>query len=80
MENFDGKRMKDFKKVKIDNLAFLGTFSCVACLIYVCSLFTNFSLMQQTMLDVRKTIASKLFFHPLNKVFPADVHKAIIAA
>ncbi|XBJ06482.1 hypothetical protein VPH35_012136 [Triticum aestivum] len=35
---------------------------------------------QQNMLDVRKTIASKLFFHPLNKVCPADVHNTIIAA
>ncbi|XP_037414065.1 uncharacterized protein LOC119276981 [Triticum dicoccoides] len=48
LENFDGKRMKDFKK--------------------------------QTMLDVRKTIASELFFHPLNKVCPADVHRAVIVA
>uniref|UniRef100_A0A8R7UIM1 Ubiquitin-like protease family profile domain-containing protein n=1 Tax=Triticum urartu TaxID=4572 RepID=A0A8R7UIM1_TRIUA len=35
---------------------------------------------KQNMLDVWKTIASKPVFHPSNKVFPADVHKAIIAA
>ncbi|XBH94135.1 hypothetical protein VPH35_084968 [Triticum aestivum] len=35
---------------------------------------------KQNMLDVWKTIASKPVFHPLHKVFPADVHKEIIAA
>ncbi|KAI4982186.1 hypothetical protein ZWY2020_022678 [Hordeum vulgare] len=45
-ENFDGKRMKDFKK--------------------------------QNMLDVRKYLSSKLFYHPLNKVSTAHVHKSIV--
>ncbi|KAI4987456.1 hypothetical protein ZWY2020_020256 [Hordeum vulgare] len=35
---------------------------------------------KQNMLDLRKYLSSKLFYHPLNKVSPADMYKAIVAA
>ncbi|KAI5009171.1 hypothetical protein ZWY2020_010219 [Hordeum vulgare] len=34
---------------------------------------------KQNMLDMRKHLSSKLFYHPMNKVSPADVNKAIVA-
>ena len=57
---------------------FLGGTLCMCCVSDILlHSFLPFFLMKQNMLDVRKTIASKPVFHPLHKVFPADVHKEI---
>ena len=79
MENFDGKKMKDFKKVK--NLYYISLLSFSELFAFVHFWFSylhSFSYTQQNILDVRKAIAAKLFSHPLNKIRSADVHNEII--